>query len=107
MLRTAAYLQPAEPDKGRDNYEWTPEFSRRARGFPVYAALRSLGRKGVEAMVDRCCDHARLFARLDYVRACQQTVRTLIAPVVAHGTYNLLALAYLRRRSHDDRPRSR
>ena len=64
MLRTAAYLQPAEPDKGRDNYEWTPEFSRRARGFPVYAALRSLGRKGVEAMVDRCCDHARLFARL-------------------------------------------
>jgi glutamate/tyrosine decarboxylase-like PLP-dependent enzyme len=64
MLRTAAYLQPAAPDAGRDNYEFTTEFSRRARGFTVYAALRSLGRKGVEAMVDRCCDHARLFAQL-------------------------------------------
>ncbi|MCA1828664.1 MAG: aspartate aminotransferase family protein [Myxococcales bacterium] len=64
MLRTAAYLQRSEPDAGRDNYEWTPEFSRRARGFSVYAALKSLGRKGVEAMIDRCCDHARLFARL-------------------------------------------
>src|SRR5262249_24822938 len=64
MLRTASYLQPAAPGAGRDNYEWTPEFSRRARGFTVYAALRSLGRKGVEAMVDRCCDHARLFAQL-------------------------------------------
>jgi glutamate/tyrosine decarboxylase-like PLP-dependent enzyme len=67
MLRTAAYLQRADanaerPD--RDNYEWTPEFSRRARGFPVYAALRSLGRRGVESLVERCCEHARLFAQL-------------------------------------------
>jgi len=32
-----------------------PEFSRRARGIPVYATLRALGRDGVEALVDRCC----------------------------------------------------
>ena len=62
MARTAAYLQRSSTD--RDNYEWTPEFSRRARGFTVYAALRSLGRAGVAAMVERCCDHARLFAEL-------------------------------------------
>ncbi len=62
MARTAAYLQRSGSD--RDNYEWTPEFSRRARGFTVYAALRSLGRAGVAALVERCCDHARLFARL-------------------------------------------
>jgi glutamate/tyrosine decarboxylase-like PLP-dependent enzyme len=62
MARTASYLQPTEDH--RDNYEWTPEFSRRARGFAVYAALRSLGRRGVSALVERCCAHARLFAEL-------------------------------------------
>jgi glutamate/tyrosine decarboxylase-like PLP-dependent enzyme len=62
MARSASYLQRSDTD--RDNYEWTPEFSRRARGFPVYAALRSLGRRGVTEMVDRCCAHARLFAEL-------------------------------------------
>jgi glutamate/tyrosine decarboxylase-like PLP-dependent enzyme len=48
----------------RDPFEYTPEFSRRARGIPVYAALRTLGRRGVEAMIDRCCAHARRFAEL-------------------------------------------
>ena len=62
MARSAAYLQPSATD--RDNYAFTPEFSRRARGFAVYAALRSLGRAGLEAMIDRCCDHALLFADL-------------------------------------------
>ena len=42
--------------------EWNPEFSRRARGFPVYAALRSLGRSGIAELIERCCAHARRFA---------------------------------------------
>ena len=42
--------------------DWTPESSRRARGFPVYAALRSLGRSGVCEVVERCCAAARRFA---------------------------------------------
>jgi glutamate/tyrosine decarboxylase-like PLP-dependent enzyme len=62
MARTASYLQRSTVD--RDNYEWTPEFSRRARGFAVYAALKSLGRSGIAEIVDRCCQHARLFAEL-------------------------------------------
>jgi len=41
-----------------------PEFSRRARGFSVYAALRSLGRSGVVELVDRCCAQASRFAGL-------------------------------------------
>ncbi|MEX5635012.1 pyridoxal phosphate-dependent decarboxylase family protein [Parafrankia sp. FMc2] len=45
-----------------DPLEWTPEFSRRARGFALYAALRSLGRAGLTDLVDRCCGHARHFA---------------------------------------------
>ena len=49
----------------RDPADYAPESSRRARGFPVYAALRSLGRRGVAALVDRCCDlAAHMAARL-------------------------------------------
>lgn len=39
----------------RDNCDWVPEASRRARGLTVYAALRGLGRKGLAALVSRCC----------------------------------------------------
>jgi len=46
----------------RDPFEWVPEFSRRARGFTVYAALRSLGRRGVGEMIERCCGLARRMA---------------------------------------------
>jgi glutamate/tyrosine decarboxylase-like PLP-dependent enzyme len=43
----------------RDQSDWNPEFSRRARGFATYAALRELGRDGVAAMIERDCEHAR------------------------------------------------
>ncbi len=46
----------------RDAADWTPESSRRARAFTVYAALRSLGRTGIADLVDRCCAHAQRFA---------------------------------------------
>jgi glutamate/tyrosine decarboxylase-like PLP-dependent enzyme len=58
---TAAYLEKAQ-DERRDPEDWTPEFSRRARGFAIYAALRSLGRQGVAELVARCCTHARSMA---------------------------------------------
>ncbi len=61
MAMTAEYLV-ADPNTARDQMDWTPEFSRRARGVPVYAALRSLGTSGVAELVDRCCGHARRFA---------------------------------------------
>ena len=62
MTVQASYLVQAGPGAERDQVDWTPEFSRRARGFAVYAALRSLGRSGVAELVDRCCAHARRFA---------------------------------------------
>jgi glutamate/tyrosine decarboxylase-like PLP-dependent enzyme len=46
----------------RDQMDWNPEFSRRARGFPVYAAIRALGRTGIAELVERTCAHARTFA---------------------------------------------
>jgi glutamate/tyrosine decarboxylase-like PLP-dependent enzyme len=57
----AAYL-PDPGDGPRDPFDWTPDASRRARGFTVYAALKSLGRGGVAELVDRCCDRAAQFA---------------------------------------------
>ena len=60
MAVTASYL--IHDATVRDQMDWVPEFSRRARGFAIYAALRSLGRSGVEELVDRCCACARRFA---------------------------------------------
>jgi glutamate/tyrosine decarboxylase-like PLP-dependent enzyme len=61
MSLSAAYLVRSVDDP-RENMDWTPESSRRARGFAVYAALRSLGRCGVAAMIERCCRLAVRFA---------------------------------------------
>jgi glutamate/tyrosine decarboxylase-like PLP-dependent enzyme len=61
MRLTAEYLV-ADEKTARDQMDWTPEFSRRARGFAVYAALRSLGRRGVARLVEGSCARARQFA---------------------------------------------
>jgi glutamate/tyrosine decarboxylase-like PLP-dependent enzyme len=60
MRLTAEYIVMDEQET-RDPMDWTPEFSRRGRGFAVYAALRSLGRVGVAELIDRSCRHARTF----------------------------------------------
>ena len=59
-LGAAYYVETAGGE--RDPYNWVPESSRRARGFAVYAALRSLGRVGLAGMIERCCDLARRIA---------------------------------------------
>jgi glutamate/tyrosine decarboxylase-like PLP-dependent enzyme len=61
MTSTSAYV----PEHAEDvpwGFDWSPEFSRRARGVPVYAALRSLGRAGLADLVDRGCDLAARMA---------------------------------------------
>jgi glutamate/tyrosine decarboxylase-like PLP-dependent enzyme len=63
FAKSAAYFVPGREGE-RDPDAFTPEASRRARGFPVWAALRSLGRSGVADLVERCCGHARRFADL-------------------------------------------
>ena len=65
MSLGAAYLVRS-PEEPREPMDWVPESSRRARGFAVYAALRSLGRSGVADLVERCCRLARRFA--DHLR---------------------------------------
>ncbi len=61
MTLGAAYYVETQGQE-RDNYNWVPDSSRRARGFAVWAALRSLGRDGVAELVARTSDHARAFA---------------------------------------------
>lgn len=60
MSITAEYLMT--DTEFRNPSDFTPELSRRARGVDVWAALKSLGRSGVAAMIDLCCSNARRFA---------------------------------------------
>lgn len=60
-LLTASYLLLGTGEE-RDNSNFVPEMSRRARGFPIWAAIRELGATGVAEMVERCCSLARRFA---------------------------------------------
>jgi glutamate/tyrosine decarboxylase-like PLP-dependent enzyme len=56
MEHRASYLVHA--DDVRDQLDWTPDHSRRARGFATFAALRELGRGGLADLIARCCRHA-------------------------------------------------
>jgi glutamate/tyrosine decarboxylase-like PLP-dependent enzyme len=49
-------------DEDRVPYQYTPDFSRRARGVEVWAALRQLGRSGLADLIERTCRHATRFA---------------------------------------------
>ncbi|HXY37533.1 MAG TPA: pyridoxal-dependent decarboxylase [Planctomycetaceae bacterium] len=57
MTVSASYI--AHEEDARDEINWNPEWSRRARGFTVYAAIKELGRAGLENLIDRTCSHAR------------------------------------------------
>ena len=62
--------------------DWNPEWSRRARGFPTYAALRQLGRDGVAGLVDSCCRHAHsLITRIGQLPGAE----ILAVPVINQG----------------------
>ena len=66
MAASAAYLM--QGSGLRDSWEYVLDSSRRARGFVLWAALRSLGREGVSALVERCCAlAARIADRLGTV----------------------------------------
>lgn len=83
----AGYIIKSEAT-GRDAVDWTPEWSRRARAFPTYAVIRSLGAEGIGEMVARCCDvAASLVARL----AELPTVEVLQAPIINQALVRFLA----------------
>jgi glutamate/tyrosine decarboxylase-like PLP-dependent enzyme len=56
----AAYL---EASARREPLHHTPDSSRRARGVELWAGLKSLGRSGLCALIERTCAHAQQFAK--------------------------------------------
>jgi glutamate/tyrosine decarboxylase-like PLP-dependent enzyme len=99
----ASYLITDDSGPG-DPMERVPEFSRRARGVPVWAALRSLGRAGVADLVERLVRHAQALAEgiatiegarvlndVDYTQVCvsfgdDERTRDVVARLIADGT---------------------
>ena len=59
MMVSGAYIAYSDH---RDNMMYTTEMSRRTRGVILWAVLKSLGREGVEVLIDRLCDHTAYFA---------------------------------------------
>ena len=90
-------------DDAGDPLEKVPELSRRARGVPVWAALRSLGRAGVADLVDRLIANAQAISsglasipgvlvlnRVDYTQVClaletDERTRAVITTLLAGG----------------------
>jgi glutamate/tyrosine decarboxylase-like PLP-dependent enzyme len=86
MSHRAAYL--SHDSEARDQIDWNPEWSRRARGFATYAAVRQLGKNGIAALVDRCCSHTRSLVR---GLGGLSNVQVLSEPIVNQGLVRFLA----------------
>ncbi len=85
MSIPAAYK--LEVENMRDQVEWGPEWSRRARGIPLYAAVRTLGRNGVARIIENCCDLTRdLVSRLGELPG----VEVLAEPIINQGLVRFL-----------------
>jgi glutamate/tyrosine decarboxylase-like PLP-dependent enzyme len=70
MTISASYI--AAETEARDQIDWNPEFSRRARGVSVYAALRELGKDGVADLVDRTSRHChKIVTEIDKIPGAQ------------------------------------
>jgi glutamate/tyrosine decarboxylase-like PLP-dependent enzyme len=86
MAISASYLTPG--GEARDPLDWTPEWTRRARGYPVYAALRELGRDGLASLIERCCDHC---AALTLGIGALAGAQLVAAPSLNQGLVRFLA----------------
>jgi glutamate/tyrosine decarboxylase-like PLP-dependent enzyme len=60
MTTVAPYLTENSAVAPKD---MVPEFSRRARGIEVWAAIKEMGSEGVERLIDRCCAHAQTLSK--------------------------------------------
>jgi glutamate/tyrosine decarboxylase-like PLP-dependent enzyme len=80
LTQATSYSIPIEGIRNPMN--WNLEWSRRARGYPVYAALRALGRRGIEDLVNRSCEHAaRLVSEIGLLTGAE----VLAYPIINQG----------------------
>ena len=88
MTISASYITPDK--EARDQIDWNPEWSRRARGFPIYAALLELGQVGLYAMIQNSCEMAA--ALVDGLAKLPQ-VEVLWRPTLNQGLIRVLESA--------------
>lgn len=82
-MRVGASYLPVDDADARTPSSLVPELSRRARGIPTWAMLKSLGRKGVEEMVARHCRvAARVAQRLDAAEGVRVLNQVLLNQIV-------------------------
>ncbi|HEY6335802.1 MAG TPA: pyridoxal-dependent decarboxylase, partial [Alphaproteobacteria bacterium] len=86
FAQNTSYSVPRE--ELRNQKDWNPEWSRRGRGFPAYAAIRALGRSGIGEIVDRCCAHARRLVKEIGELPGAEVVAT---PIINQGLVRFLA----------------
>ena len=98
MTISASYL--ATGGEARDAIDWTPDWTRRARGYAIYAALRELGRDGVADLIDRCCGHASALA---HGIAALPGAELVAAPTLNQGLVRFTAPAASNEVDHDRR----
>jgi len=73
--------------EARDQIDWNPQWSQRARGFPTYAALRQLGRKGISSLIENSCAHAHsIVMRIGQLPGAQ----ILCEPILNQGLVRFL-----------------
>lgn len=95
MSTRASYLVHARDGENgsairpaRDQIDWNPEWSRRARAVPVYAAIRALGRQGIADIVERCSKYAyRLATEIGALKDAE----LLVTPRINQGLVRFLA----------------
>jgi glutamate/tyrosine decarboxylase-like PLP-dependent enzyme len=97
MSTRAPYI--ATNAEARDEIDWNPEWSRRARGFSTYAAQRELGREGLAEMIDRTCRHARSIVKGIGNLA---GVQVLWTPIINQGLLRFLSDANPRTNAQHD-----
>ena len=86
MTIQASYL--ITEGAARDQIDWNPEWSRRGRALPVYAAIRALGREGIRELIERCSDHAhRLVTEIGALPGAE----LLAEPQINQGLVRFLA----------------
>lgn len=85
FAQSTSYAVPMEAL--RNQKDWNPEWSRRGRGFPAYAALRHLGRDGLADLVERCCEFAR---RLVEGIGALEGAEVIAHPIINQGLVRFL-----------------
>ena len=86
FAQVTSYAVPLE--ELRNQKDWNPEWSRRGRGFPAYAAIRALGRAGIADIVERCSALAqRLVKGIGELPGTQ----VLASPIINQGLVRFLA----------------